>query len=245
MFKIFKKYRRLKYGISEKKHGKIELGDVAFLERKNFHAYFKKIKIDPRKTVSALQSHSNRVAVVNQNSLTHSVVNVDALVCEHPDIFLTITVADCLPIYFFDPRLNKIALSHSGWRGSVKNIVFETVKAMRSNPKDLLVAVGPGIGACHFEIQSDVLKNFSSYPEFVIKKNKKIFVNLRKIILKQLRILGTPKENVEISKECTYCLPDRYFSYRRDKPKVTEAMVAYIGLTSRSRFSLGPDATTD
>ncbi len=230
MFKIFNKFKQLKYGMSEKKHGKIELGNVAFSKRKNFQTYFKSIKIDPKKTVSAAQSHSNRVAVVNRDTLTQSVVNVDALVCAQANIFLSITVADCLPIYFFDPHQNKIALSHSGWRGSVKNIVFETVKAMQSNPKNLLVAVGPGIGACHFEIKSGVLEKFNAYPASVISNNRKTFVDLRKIISEQLKILGTPKENIEVSKECTYCLPDRYFSYRRDKPKVTEAMVAYIGL---------------
>jgi len=73
------------------------------------------------------------------------------------------------------------------------------------------------------------LDRFGSYPEFVIRREGKIFVDLKGIIKEQMVDLGIDYKNIENNEECTM-EDDRYFSFRRDKPKVTEAMVAVIGL---------------
>ncbi|MHB8904461.1 MAG: laccase domain-containing protein, partial [Patescibacteria group bacterium] len=54
--------------------------------------------------------------------------------------------------------------------------------------------------------------------------------NLSRAVKDQLIKLGVQGDNISISPECTYCLTDKYFSFRRDNPKEIEAMIAYIGL---------------
>ena len=61
-------------------------------------------------------------------------------------------------------------------------------------------------------------------------KNGKTYINLSGVVKDQLLQLNINNDNISISEECTYCLKDRYFSFRRDNPEQLESIVAYIGL---------------
>lgn len=226
MFKIFNKFSNLKYGISDKNDGPIELVKVLTPNAKNRSAYLSKVNL--KKSALALQSHSSIVATASKPGK----ISGDALITNKKCLALGVTVADCFPIYFYVPKENKIGIAHSGWRGTVGNIVTNVIKKMNVDPKGVLVGIGPGIQKCHFEIKEDILKKFKQYPNAVIKKGNKIFINLPKIIQTQLIDYGVPEKNIEVAKVCTYCKKTLFFSYRRDKPKQVQAMLAYISLIS-------------
>src|SRR3989338_7382185 len=103
-----------------------------------------------------------------------------------------------------------------------KNIIRTMVKNCGAKADKILVGIGPGIQSCHFEIKK--------YPFSIIKKEGGIFIDLSEIIFQQLKKSGLLLNHIEKSEECTHCLKEKYFSYRRDKPKTLEAMIAYIGL---------------
>ena len=71
---------------------------------------------------------------------------------------------------------------------------------------------------------------FEKYPEVIKKVRDKIFLDIKKISQLQLLKLGIDQENIEVSLECTFELPEKYFSARRDRKKEIEAMVAIIGM---------------
>jgi len=98
-----------------------------------------------------------------------------------------------------------------------------------------MLTIGPGICDKHFEIKDDVVSSFSAYPDF-ISHDSGIRVNLKGIMKKQITEAGVPSENITDSDECTYCLPEKYFSYRRDKAKPFEAQVAYIVQSPHRKF---------
>ncbi len=50
--------------------------------------------------------------------------------------------------------------------------------------------------------------------------------------LEQLLAAGALANKINISSECTHCLKDKYFSYRRDQVYGPETMLAYIGIKS-------------
>jgi polyphenol oxidase len=104
------------------------------------------------------------------------------------------------------------------------------MEKLNCKTENILVGIGPGIRACHFEIKEDTLHNYKKYPEFILQKEDRLFVNLAGIIQQQILTMGIQKENIEDSMLCTFCLEEKYFSYRRDKPENVEAMLAYIGL---------------
>jgi YfiH family protein len=99
------------------------------------------------------QPHGNRVAAVGAPG---RVAEVDALSTATPGLPLLVRVADCGPVYFYDPVLRVIALTHSGRKGTEGNIVGETVehlaRAHGSRAEDLIVQLGPCIRPPHYEV---------------------------------------------------------------------------------------------
>jgi len=88
----------------------------------------------------------------------------DALLTNEPGVLLSVRAADCMPILMVDPRLRAIAAVHAGWRGAARRIVEKSVGEMRrvfgSRPRDVLVAVGPCIRACCYEVGEEVTDAF-------------------------------------------------------------------------------------
>jgi len=248
MFSIFKRYKELILSLSAKKDGPMKYFDESARDKgvsKNREIFLNKLGVDAKKVVSAGLVHGNNIEIVGKENGGEKIVGTDGLLTGEKNLFLSITVADCLPIFIYDPENQVIGLIHGGWRSLARNILALTIKKLTDNfnspPKNILVGIGPGLGACHFKVKDDVLKEFTPFrnskfltgfkssPSIIIRKNKKIFLDLKKIAKIQLLNLGLKKENIEISPECTYCLSDKYFSYRREKPKEIKTMMAIIG----------------
>ena len=87
----------------------------------------------------------------------------DGLVTQDPDIILTLKVADCVPVFLHDPSKNIIGLVHSGWRGTVENIVLNAIQLMEKNGTetgDIRCILGPAICICCYEVDGEVSKIF-------------------------------------------------------------------------------------
>lgn len=213
-------------GISEKKDGSMK-GSL-----ENCLLFFKNRGLDNKIIISAELVHKNKVVIIDNLDKNEIIPDCDALITNQSKYLLTITVADCLPIYFYDKNKKVIALAHAGWRGVVLEIVKEVIDQFishyNSNLGDIEIFVGPHIRDCHFEVKSDVASQFKSSDSII--RNGRIYINLSRTVRDQLLGLGILNNNISISQECTYCLSDKYFSFRRDNPKELEAMVAYIGL---------------
>jgi copper oxidase (laccase) domain-containing protein len=95
---------------------------------------------------------------------------------------------------------------------------------------DICVEIGPHILECHFEIQDDLVEIFSEYGKYIQKVEGRTYLQLQEVIKKQLLSFGVSEKNIQMSPTCTYC-SDNYFSYRRDKPEIIEAMLAYIAIS--------------
>ncbi len=129
------------------------------------------------------------------------------------DIALGVTVADCLPIYFYSDNLT--AIFHAGWRGLDKGIVEEGLDKISEveNLDNLSVFIGPAIGVCHYRVGKELVDKFSDFEDSILQKEES-FLNLKKVAKNKLKTKGV--RNIRTSKECTFCSRDR-FSYRRDK----------------------------
>jgi YfiH family protein len=142
----------------------------------------------------------------------------DALISDRPGLTLTIRTADCFPILIADPEKRAVAAIHAGWRGVVLGIAPKTVKAMQerfaSRPEDQVIAVGPGIGACCFEVGPEVAVQFSPlFPERgdLTGRTK---IDLLETIRRQLGRNGGAMRQLAASGLCSACRPDLFHSYR-------------------------------
>lgn len=205
--------------------------------QQNRETFFAKIGIATRDVHSALPIHGARVAVIERQS-PHVIADTDALVTTHKNLFLAVTAADCFVVLFYDPRAAIVGIAHVGWRGVVGNVTMETVRALcaaGAHVENLHVAIAPGISQANFTFDyKELIKHFGIYRQdkFVVpsRQRGKVHVSLQGIIVRQLAESGIPKEQIAPTTECTYAHPDKYFSYRRDKPKDVEAMIVMVGM---------------
>jgi polyphenol oxidase len=88
----------------------------------------------------------------------------DAIVSNQADLVLAVQVADCVPLLMADRRSGAAAAVHAGWRGTCVGIAGAAIGAMArefgTRPDDLVVAVGPSIGACCYEVGDELLDAF-------------------------------------------------------------------------------------
>ncbi len=182
------------------------------------------------------QVHSDHVCVLARESVPKKsknnpemVLSGDAVITNIPEKNLVIQVADCQAILLYDPQQHVIANIHSGWRGSILNIVGKTVKVMnrvfRSDPRDILAGIGPSLGPCCSEFVNYRTEIPSSLWKYRIHGNRFDFWNISRDQMKSEGILG---ENIEKSGICTKCSTDLFFSYRGEQ--VTGRFSAVLGL---------------
>ena len=181
--------------------------------------------MDPDKLVLTYQIHSDIVRAVtaaDANGFCHrDYPKCDALVTNTPGVALLVFTADCTPLLFHDPVTGAVGAAHAGWRGTAQGIAARTVETMcreyGAKPENIRAAIGPNIGACHFETDADVpeamIAAFGSGVEPYIRREvEKFFLDLKAINALVLRNAGVT--HIEISDACTMCTPDRFWSHR-------------------------------
>ena len=124
-------------------------------------------------------------------------------------IILTVSIADCVPIFIAHPS-GLVSLLHSGWRGTVGRIVDSGVKAyarLGIAPDELMMHLGPAICGRCYEVSADVREQLTGETA-----NRPGNVDLRSLIAEHARELGVTR--ISVSSDCTKCDNDKYFSHR-------------------------------
>jgi hypothetical protein len=134
-----------------------------------------------------------------------------------------VMVADCSPILLYDNKKRVIATVHAGRQGAFKNIVKIVIEKMSkefgSNPKDIYASIGASIGACCYEVGGEIYDEAKENAlEYAMQKREgSFYLDVNKILKKQLIDCGIDEKNIEIFNECTACNKDKYFSYRAQR----------------------------
>ena len=171
----------------------------------------------------ARQVHGADVIRVERGGLAG---HADALVTTRPGLPLCISTADCLPIVLYDARGGRLAVVHAGWRGTVQSVAPAAARALiqaGSAAADLVVAIGPSIGPCCYEVDEPVIERLEgAFPEVweawaIPKGPGKWMLDLWRANLDQLGGLGVQPERIDLLRLCTGCRPDMLFSYRRER----------------------------
>ncbi|MCD8118200.1 MAG: peptidoglycan editing factor PgeF [Lachnospiraceae bacterium] len=151
--------------------------------------------------------------------------DVDGLLTAEPGIPLVTLYADCVPLFFADTTHRAVALSHSGWKGTVNHMAEVTMERMRrefgTGPEDLTVAIGPSICQDCYEVTGNVIEAFrDSFPReiwkdlFYRKDEEHWQLNLWYASYWQFRNAGLAPAQISLPGVCTCCNPDVLFSHR-------------------------------
>lgn len=203
-------------------------GDDPECVRENYRRIGEVLGTDPEHMVASKQTHTTNIRLVTEADLGNGITgpsaydDVDGLATDIPGIALVTFYADCVPLYFVDPVKKAIGLAHSGWRGTVAGMGACMVQFMRehfhSDPKDLIVAIGPSICVDCYEVSEEVAEQFrEEFPEDVLQPGKadgKYQLDLWKANESILLKAGIRLEHLIVTDVCTCHNPEYLFSHR-------------------------------
>lgn len=191
--------------------------------------FAKTLKLDYERIVIPKQIHSSNVTICTEAG---QLIDTDGIITNNNDFILSVQVADCIPIYFYDIKNKNIGLVHAGWRGVNLGIIENSIKQMKILESEMInvkVLLGPSIRQCCFEVGSEVGKLFDAKYQ-KNGKNNRTQLDLQGVVIDKLINMNIQSENIFDVKECT-CCSDQYHSFRRDGDKAGR-MIAMIGWQS-------------
>jgi YfiH family protein len=222
----------LRAGISLRAAGDLRLGAPA---RRPF---FRALGSPPTRLYACRQVHSRRVLALRGCNLAAPAeapeliaeMEADGLACGRADCILSITVADCLPIFIYDRSGGAFALLHSGWQGT--GILTEGVRVLAreygADPESLVAVLGPGIGPCCYAVDTGRAELFRrQFGGQSVRDAPDGCTCLDLRAANEVLLEAAGVREIYAAEECTACT-DELFSFRRDGPGFGR-MTAFIG----------------
>ena len=194
------------------------------------------------KPVFLNQVHGFDVVTLTQGTPPRTVA--DACISHTPGLACTVMVADCLPVLFANRLGTVVGAAHAGWRGllgtaspfgpagvlenchaKIAALAMSNVRqvAIKGVVNDILVWLGPCIGARKFEVGGEVreaflAQNVEAEALFQHTGNGKWLADLQGLARQRLKARGVDQiyGNDGSDAWCTVSNPSRFFSHRRD-----------------------------
>jgi YfiH family protein len=207
-------------------------GDREELVTQNKNLVAAAFGFDSRRLILLDQMQQDQILLLKEPIITlPSPLEYDALITNSPNTCLGILTADCLPIFLVDRKRKAIAAVHAGRQGTALHISAKIIEKMKGefgcSSKDLLIAIGPSIGSCCYEIDERVF-----HPEWepfsTSRGEKKWMVDLAQINIVQMKREEIKEEQIFWINLCTHCYGDLFFSYRREGE--TGRQLSFIGI---------------
>jgi YfiH family protein len=218
-------------GVSQPPFDTLNLGynteDLAESPKENRKLFFQYLGISENTLAIPMQVHGDQIRKVDNPGQYPS---TDALITRNSNVTLIVQVADCVPVYLYDPVQRAAGLVHAGWRGSALQITLKTVKEMTlqfgSKTEDILAFIGPSIGPCCYEVGSEVIHQF---PEQFVKQKR---LDLWQVNKSQLMDAGLLYNHIDMALLCTVCHTEFFFSHRASGDK-TGRMMAILKVNDK------------
>lgn len=217
-------------------------GDERALVEANRDLLLERLGVGRDQVCAFDQVHGKRVLV---GSPAWFEDEADAAISDDPGLLLVVSAADCFPLLFFDPASGAVGAAHAGWRGTLAGIAGEVVGALGreygSTPLDLQVLIGPGIGACCYEVSREVAGEFElagfSDACFRPGAGERPHLDILNANREVLTAAGVLPGRVTAVERCTSCERELFYSHRRDRGK-TGRMWGFVRATGAPRASM-------
>ena len=178
---------------------------------------------DPAETLPPVRLHQVHGCAVLPAS--DQVQDGDGLWTQAPGLAIGVRVADCVPVLLAGLAQGRpwVAALHAGWRGATSGILRRGVAIfieLGGDPGQLVWALGPAIGQCHFEVGEEVLaaaRQDSAWHEALVEPGPRgrPHLDLHGFLRGQALDLGLDPARDGSIGTCTYCASDLLYSYRR------------------------------
>ena len=190
-----------------------------------------------RRILTLTQIHGRNVVVVRRGESTpRGKPEADVLISNDPEVAIAVRAADCVPLLLADSKTGAVAAVHAGWRGTAAGAATAAVEALGrefgARPEDLVAAVGPSIGACCYDVGSELVDAFAAAgharhlidrwfvttpPARGSREAAPLRLDVAAANRDQLMLAGVADDNIHMSGLCTAMHPDVLTSYRKEK----------------------------
>jgi copper oxidase (laccase) domain-containing protein len=165
---------------------------------------------------------------------------IDGWVTAMPGTLLTVTVADCIPVYLVVPGRG-VALLHAGWRGTAAGILERGVAGLAKRAgvtvADIIMHCGVGICGSCYEVGAEVMAGCGLPAEGPGPWH----LDLRAHLADRGMRLGL--RDVTVSSLCSAHGRDRFYSHRASRG-ADGRMAGYLGLLPQEARHATSGATT-
>jgi YfiH family protein len=163
--------------------------------------------------------HSQTVFVV-ENADEDIGARGDGIITSNSALVPVITVADCMPIFLFNPAAACFGVLHSGWKGTgiVREALTLAQKTYGAAAKDFFAVMGPHIQQCCYTVEKERADYFAHTftPECVTQKEDGAYhLSLAEANRHILVEAGVPENHIALCTDCTSC-DTRLGSFRRE-----------------------------
>ncbi len=158
--------------------------------------------------VSMSLVHGSEIVQITSADRGRGMINMehpecDALMTNEKGLYFFMNTADCLPIFFYSPEKEVIALAHCGWKGTdlwlARKVVEEMEKVYRVRSEELKVVIGPGIHKESYILDDPVQKGIDGWGQFVkVLTNGKYSVDIVGYNEAQLISVGVLQKNIKV-----------------------------------------------
>lgn len=252
-FESLNRYRDILTHFMSTRHGGVSSGECSTLNLglgrnddrsnviENFRIICNATSVNMESLVLTNQVHGTKVCRVYESDMGKGLLResdlkgTDGFITTAPGVTMVTFHADCAPVFLFEPSAKAAALLHSGWKGTLADIVARALDDMKKipgfDPGRVEAVIGPSIGFCCFEVDEDVYGLFrekygnGSFYRHVSGTKWKI--DLKGIIRTRMEEEGVDARNIHDSGICTKCRNDLFFSYRGDRGR-TGSMAAFM-----------------
>lgn len=193
--------------------------------------------IGASRVVTVTQVHGRHVVTVREGqALSGERQEADVLVSDAADAAVAVRAADCVPLLMADPATGAVAAVHAGWRGTAAGAAPAAVEALQrdfgARPQDIVVAIGPSIGACCYEVGSELVDAFAraGHPRHLVdrwfvtppvRRGERGVPTLRLDLWSanrdQLVLAGVAEENIHVCGLCTASHLEVFPSFRAER----------------------------
>jgi YfiH family protein len=200
--------------------------------------FFSELGLPAERVAARKQTHSKDVLPIGADQPLAALPSGDGLAANDPALVLSVTVADCLPVFLSDGETGAFSLLHSGWKGT--GIVLTALSVMRerwgTKPERVSAVLGPCIRGCCYEVDAGRAAAFEA--EFgpicagkplgpaVRRAGARSFIDLQAANAALLETAGV--EDIAVCRDCTFT-DDRLGSFRREGSDRFTRMVALLG----------------
>jgi hypothetical protein len=143
----------------------------------------------------------------------------DGLITRLKHALLVLKAADCIPLVFYVPGQDILALAHVGTSGAKLHLPRKMIDKLGLPPEKLHVYVGPHVSQKSYRFPDKDISQKDldeSWDKYVSVEDDGWHIDLLKYVMDELKASGIKPDNIEINEVDTGADLD-YFSHRRHK----------------------------